>query len=313
MSDEYYWGEITQVEMKRINEVSAQEGWGVAVNNVLAKNHPGLVGMVTGQDRVDWIHQLDANKKNVLDVGSGWGHNSYLLAGTYGHTVTSLELIPERAEFQRIRAKQEGIDDMEVVVGNILDKEFSENRFDLATFIGVLEWIGVDKRFKNPRDVQLDALRKVRTYLKSGGLVCIGIENRIGFNNFVGAKDHSGFSFTSLMPRSVANVYLRMRNANYRSNTSSDVYRTYTYTAAGYEKLLYDAGFKNVKILVSHPHYAHPRNLIPYDNTSIRRHFWEQYKANTPKDFVFCSFFKILSIVGLGHVFAPHFVIFAEK
>ena len=269
--------------------------------------------MVTDEDRVDWVHRFGADTMEILDIGSGWGQASYLLAAKHNHNVTSLELIPERAEFQEIRASQEKLENLSVTNGNILDTNFDGKKFDLATLIGVLEWIGVDQRANDPREVQKLALTRIHNLLKDDGKVCIGIENRIGFNNFLGARDHSGFSFTSLMPRWLASAYLKMRNASYRSNTSQNTYRTYTYSAAGYEKLLKECGFSDVEVLVSHPHYAHPRCLVPYKNSKVRSFFWRVYSPSAIKDVVFTNVFRLLSIFGLGHVFAPHFILLAKK
>jgi 2-polyprenyl-3-methyl-5-hydroxy-6-metoxy-1,4-benzoquinol methylase len=313
MSEEYYWGEITQAEMQNINSVSLTEGWSHAVNSILAEKHPGLVGMVTDEDRVDWIHRFPTSELEILDIGSGWGQASFLLASRHSHSVTSLELIPERVEFQSIRAKQEGLEKLKVVQGNILDADIESDKFDLVSLIGVLEWIGIDQREDDPREVQKLALTRIHKLLKNDGAVCIGIENRIGFNNFLGARDHSGFAFTSLMPRRFASWYLKIRNAQYRSNTAQSTYRTYTYGASGFRRLLNECGFSDVEILVSHPHYAHPRCLVPYKNSAIKRYFWKDYTSNGAKDVVFSSLFRVLSMLGIGHVFAPHFVIIARK
>jgi hypothetical protein len=96
--------------------------------------------------------------------------------------------------------------------------------------------------------VQLDVLRRVRRLLKPSGVVVIGIENRIGFHSFFGRVDHSGFAFTSLMPRWLASLYMKLRQpAFHRTLLNSSLgYRTYTYSPRGYQKLLRQAGFQSV-------------------------------------------------------------------
>jgi len=310
----YYWGEITQSDMRQVLEEARSKGWRQSVAEILQVKYPHLVNMVLGEDRIDWVHFLPMKSNlTILDVGSGWGQASFLFAKDQSNTVVSLEKIRERGLFQAIRGEQDKVQNIHIVNGDFLNAKFKKHVFDLITLIGVLEWVGVDGLPQNPRNVQLNALRKAYRLLRNDGILCIGIENRIGFNNFLGGRDHSGLRFTSLMPRFLADIYVRMRKPLYRSNMKFRGYRTYTYSMYGYKNLLKEAGFKNIDILIAHPHYAHPRCLINMNNTAIKHFFTKIYQPTSLKDIVFCVCFRALSWLKIAPLFAPHFIILARK
>lgn len=310
----YYWGEITQPDMSRVLEGARSKGWRQAVAEIIQTRYLHLGSMILGEDRIDWIQFLPIKTNlTILDVGSGWGQTSFLLAKDKTNIVISLEKIGARALFQAIRKEKDKVGNIHIVNGDFLNARFKNNVFDLITLIGVLEWIGVNGQPENPGNVQLSALRKAYGLLRDGGVICIGIENRIGFNNFLGAKDHSGLRFTSLMPRFLADIYVRMRKPLYRSNMKFLGYRTYTYSMYGYKNLLKEAGFKNVEIFIAHPHYAHPRCLTEMNNRTVKHFFTRIYQPTSLKDIAFCAGFLVLSPMRLAPLFAPHFIIFGRK
>ena len=310
---DFYWGEIPQPEMQRVVEVAEQKGWRHAVNDLVATKHPDLLDMILAEDRVEWLHLLPHRPRTILDVGSGWGQTSHLMAADSNNTVVAVEPIKERAQFQAIRKQQDNVSNWHVINSDFEEVEFAEGIFDLVSFTGVLEWVGVGHAPKNPRDVQLDALRRAHRSLADDGLVSIGIENRIGFNNILGAVDHSGLRFTSLMPRGVADMYVKLRKKSYREERVSASYRTYTYTGRGYEKLLKDAGFRNVQIFIAHPHYAHPQCLLYVKSKEVGNFFSNVYRPTSKKDAIFSLIFRNLSRLRAAGMFAPHFIVWGHK
>ncbi|QDV11308.1 Methyltransferase domain protein [Rosistilla oblonga] len=309
---DYYWGEVPQDEMEQVIVAAESEGWEQAVRSRILPKYPHLENMIFGSSRVDWIERLPGSGLNILDVGSGWGQNSFLMAKNPANFVVSLEKIRARAAFQAVRIRQEGVGNMRVFSGGLEEFDMPDNSFDLVSFIGVLEWIGLADPTRSPRDVQVDALKKVRRMLKPGGTVCVGIENRVGFNNFLGAKDHSGLRFTSLMPRAVASKWVGLRTPAYRSNQSAASYRTYTYSREGYAQLFKDAGFSDCHVWVSHPHYGNPKCLINARNSEVSAFFRQVYRPSSIKDVCFTSAFRVLGRLGLAAKMAPHYVMFAR-
>lgn len=315
-TDAYYWSEVPQIVLEDIIEYAASNGWEKGVARLIDEHFPGYRNIVLDLGRANWIYLFEADSvQSVLEIGSGLGQTSYLLASRHGLEVHSLEGTRERALLQGVRKTQEELSNLVVVNADYFDARFEEGAFDIVTFIGVLEWLGVADRHPSPRDVQVEALARARTYLRDGGHVCVGIENRMGINNFLGAIDHSGLRFTSLMPRWMANAYIRLRRPSFMTNAVSTSYRTYTYTAAGYKRLLTDAGFKDIRLMVAHPHYARPYCLVGMDATGshFRLTLDKMYKPRSVKDYIVTKLMVGLSYLGLGAWMAPNFFVIGEK
>jgi hypothetical protein len=107
--------------------------------------------------------------------------------------------------------------------------------------------------------------------LKPNGTLLIGIENRWGYNGAFGSIDHSGLPYTNLMPRWMATWWLR-RSTREHTHTvlnSKRQYRTYTYGARGYRKLLADSGFPATSMYWPDPDYNQPFSIIPLDSGLI--------------------------------------------
>jgi hypothetical protein len=125
---------------------------------------------------------------------------------------------------------------------------------------------------ENPRDLQLRFLEKMRLLLKPSGFLCVGIENRIGAEVIRGAVDHSGWPYTSLMPRRVADVWCRYKQRRYRSGANLG-YRTYTYSLSGYRKLFREAGFASTAAFHAWDGYNKPSLLLPLKSPKPLIHF----------------------------------------
>ncbi|HET7100658.1 MAG TPA: hypothetical protein VFJ52_05860, partial [Terriglobia bacterium] len=126
----------------------------------------------------------------------------------------------------------------------------------------------------SPRAAQLRFLTSLERLLKPNGVMVIGIENRFGISSLRGAVDHSGMPYTSLVPRRVATLMLRHgKDAHpiHRTRLESRQYRTYTYTAGGYRRLLKAAGFATVRAYWAHEGYNNPFRLIPLDARPLVR------------------------------------------
>jgi SAM-dependent methyltransferase len=243
-----YFGEVSQAEMKTLIQLASQTNWRTAIRTRFKESNTELYRYAADLNRASWIPLLPIGPNStVLDIGSGLGALTHALALNY-ERVVSMEPITERVRFTRIRLEQEGLTNVDLIQTTIDAMPFHDQTFDLIVLNGILEWVAAWRNTGDPRNVQLDVLRKVRRLLKPGGVLLIGIENRIGFESFLGRVDHSGLSFTGLMPRWVASLYLKMRRPGFHRTLldSSLGYRTYTYSPSGYSRLLREAGFASV-------------------------------------------------------------------
>jgi SAM-dependent methyltransferase len=268
----YYWGEISRSDATSFLSDAEREGWRHALQLHFA-NDPSFVTTVLDTQRTSWVPLLGLGHDAVaLDIGSGYGAITHALS-QQAKEVYSVEAIPERVDFTRVRLAQEGISNVQLVQGSALELPLMDESFDLIVVNGVLEWLGEWDTRRDPREIQLDFLRQLNRMLKPGGVVVIGIENRIGLAALLGEIDHSGVSYTSLMPRWLASLYLRRdRRQHHRTVLNSKrQYRTYTYSEFGYRRLLAESGF-SAAFYWANPGYNLPYEVVPIHESFPRRH-----------------------------------------
>ena len=170
----------------------------------------------------------------------------------------------------------------------------------------MLEWLGIFHRELNPGEIQLTNLKDIRRMLKDDGSLYIGIENRISYLNFLGAKDHGGLRFTALMPRRIADIYCRFR--------TGQKYRTYTYTLRGYRNLLNKAGFSRIDVYAAIPTYRDVFFLIKAEDLRTMEYFFRHLlNAASFKKKVIKAFSRFLLKIRLFPFFIPEYGIVARK
>ncbi|MCC6188962.1 MAG: class I SAM-dependent methyltransferase [Anaerolineales bacterium] len=312
--EEAYWGEVPQAVMQQVNARAAEAGWEAALAELVQPSYPDIYRYVVSAGRVDWAYfsRLTA-QSHVLDLGSGWGPISYWLAPRVNQ-VTSVENVVERAAFQALRFRQSGRTNVTVLQASVHALPLQSGQFDLAIMNGLLEWVAVSKRSAGPREIQLEVLRRIHGLLRPGGEVYIGIENRFGYQYFLRAPDHTGLPFTSLMPRWLANAYLGLRRHFKRAvfyNTEFDDYRTYTYSARGYQRLLTEAGFRNVRTYIVAPDYNNPLVMYLLGDRQMLQYYLEALVyPRTLKQQIAIS---MAHIPWLPELLAPCFALFARR
>lgn len=313
IGDDFYWGEIPQAEMQEVNRIAIQKGWKASLEMLVMPKYPRIYEYITNASRADWRFLLPIDSSAVaLDVGSGWGSISFLLSKACSQ-VYSVECVKERIEFQQIRSSQDGTHNIKLISSDIFNLPFKNGSFDLIVMNGLLEWVGLTNKYKTPREAQLKALQICYGLLKENNYLYIGIENRFGYPYFLGAKDHSGLRFTSLMPRWLADTYCKFRKEKLYYGISSDGYRTYTYSYWGYIKLLREAGFRKVQILYCIPSYNDPRFIVPLDKKLLSYFIKFHSPMNTKKRKILNILGGFITSIGAYKAFPHHFSIIATK
>ena len=320
-----YWGEIDQESMKTALETASKEGYLSAITEIILE-HKKLAYYLLSSTRIDWIfHCFDPKRsKACLDIGSGWGTLSFLLLN-YFDEVWSLEGVWEKTKFQKIVKNQEKLTNLNLVRGLADKLPFPNNYFDLVVANGIMEWVALGDFSRDPQEVQLDFLGEIRRVLKNGGCLYLGIENRIGYNNFLGAKDHSGLPYTSLLPRKVASALVALTSVSYRRRLHGKkvtAYRTYTYSLLGYLKLLRRAGFSEIDFYWTND-YNYPKfsakinDLDAFSFYLKNKRLWrirdESWKKFRDKAYLFVPETLQRSFFSIGKMFFPCLLIFAYK
>lgn len=313
----YYWGEMPQSQAGALISDARTLGWEQAVRAQFQDRPDLIYSILQWRSRTSWIPLLGANKDSVvLDIGSGYGAITHGLASTF-REVYSIEAIPERIEFTSVRLKQEGLNNVRLIQASANELPFPQKLFDLVIVNGVLEWVGEWDQNGSPAEVQSRFLRKICSVLKPGGLLLVGIENRIGYNMLRGAGDHSAVPYTSLMPRWMASFVLRhSKRAHHRTRLNPKrEYRTYTYSEFGYRKILTKSGFRDLTFYYADPGYNKPLSLVPLQRHALTAHTLRNVsEPNAGSRSRLPRLIKLqLTRLGLMRPFVPEFVIIAAR
>ncbi|MDO9366615.1 MAG: class I SAM-dependent methyltransferase [Methylotenera sp.] len=174
---------------------------------------------------------------HTLELGAGCGAVTRFI-GELGGTVVAVEGSPDRARIIGNRcAELKNV----TVIADLIQNFQPEEKFDVVTLIGVLEYAQVYVNEPNP--IQY-LLKVAKSFLKDNGLLIIAIENQLGLKYFCGsAEDHLG--------RPMIGV--------------NDSYTDKSPITFGREELtsyIEEVGFKSVDLYVPLPDYKTPVSII---------------------------------------------------
>ena len=302
-----YWGEISREELLQLTEKAKETGWREAVSAAFQGQDPMRHDSIASGARAGFLPLLPVSPQGtVLDVGAGLGAVAQVLAHHYG-TVCCLEPVTERLRFLQLRMQQEGLENVKPVQAALPCLPFPDATFDAIVMMGVLEWVAEWMGELHPRRAQIAVLEKARDKLKAGGVLLIGAENRFGYTSFRGRRGHSGLPYTSLMPRWLASLLVRLTKSDCRTPGSArEVYSKYTYGLGGYRKLFKEAGFGEIAVYWPHPSYAFPRWVFPLRDRALLRHAvgegFQKRKAA-----------QLAASLGLVPLLAPGYLILAKR
>ena len=219
--------------------------------------------------RTAWLALLPRSSGGVaLDVGSGHGAIAEGLARSF-ERVYALEGCRRRCELLVERKGLKGLDRVEVIHADAFAVPLDDASVDLIACNGTLEWVALTVPGGS-------VWCSVASSLSCGGsssqegVLYIGIENSFGRQYLRGAVDHTGLRYTSLLPRPLASlVSRRARPKDFAYRGAEPGYRTYTYGARSYVRLLKGAGFASVAIFCAEPSYDLPRLAFPHSGSRV--------------------------------------------
>jgi len=295
-----------------VRALRAGQPWREVVATRFARTNPWLHQIVTSPKR-DLFFRDHPPKPGarILDIGSGWGQIALPLAHEPTATVVALEPTPERLAFIQAAAQQDAVAGrMHFLQADFFDTGFAQP-FDLITSVGVLEWVP-KFRAGNPREVQIEFLRRARSLLAPGGQLVIGIENRLGLKYLLGAPDdHLG-------PPNIAVYDAALATAKWLKQSGQPL-RSFTFTRAELAELLTAAGFRETTFFAALPDYKLPELILPLgsqvnDHFATGTYIAEHDGCNgqpLPNQAELRSHYRSLAQLGIAENFAPSFFVTA--
>lgn len=269
----YFWCEIPPEAANRLLERIKTIGYSRAIAECLLE-YPQLTKVLTDVSRADFLFQtLSESTPNsrCLDLGSGWGTISRLLSKHF-QEVWSVESSRERIYLQKLARESLSIQNIRLIRGSITEPlPFEDGTFDFVVLNGVLEWTPCGAPHKSPKDVHAELLREIYRVLKPGGCLYLGIENRYAINYLLGAPDHSGLKFITLLPKFLADAYVRFSKKRFKNGRIDEWmdFRTVLYSWWGFRSLFKKSGFSNFKSYWVAPSYSYPKLSGPLEGRSF--------------------------------------------
>lgn len=295
-----------------IEEIKNGTHWKKTVKEKFQEANPWLYEIVTSPKRTKFIDEFVKPKDlHILDIGAGWGQFTLPLAKQ--NQICSLEPTPERLDFIKSAAEQEKVSpNISFIGADYLDIKF-ENKFDLILSIGVLEWVGAFRSGKEPEDLQLEFLKKIKSELKEDGKLIIGIENRLGLKYLMGAPDdHIGHPNITIHQKEIAKKL-------YKEKTDQEL-RSLTHSMPEYKEMLLNAEFNNISFYTSNPDYKLPVKIFPIKDNEcelnkyiLNKKWIQEYDGTNGKTLdnqnELKSMAKSMSNLNTMHNFAPSYFI----
>jgi predicted O-linked N-acetylglucosamine transferase (SPINDLY family) len=180
-----------------------------------------------------------ADPVRILELGAGCGAISSHLVTLPNSRVVAVEGAIKRAEVTRARCRHAA--NLEIHACNI-DQFETEERFDIVTLIGVLEYAGL--YCKGVPEPFRRLLGRVKRWLKDDGCLILAIENQLGHRYLAGMQeDHYHAAYQGI-------------------NDYPDYNGIRTFDAAGIRALLNEAELGSQKWFYPFPDYKMPEVIL---------------------------------------------------
>ncbi len=320
-----YWSNLSQTRNNEFSKILEKNDCRTAVKSFM----PQFEEMIFSAKREAALELFNNDKQGVcIDYGAMWGVLSVGMAKR-GHQVIAVDQTYDSLNFLKSRSKEEGLDNIHLVQDDIREVNF-KNIADYAIVNGVLEWIpeisevivddylnkssnglknsSIKKNLKDPRQMQVEFLKKVYESLNQDGQLLLAIENKFNYGYLMGKRDpHVNLLFTTFLPRFISNFISRI----FRKKD----YRTYIYSFSELKNLIREAGFTKIEDFCCFPMYHFPDLVVPNTKDGIDQYEpYEDKNIVTWKQKLVFKYFEIFLMKYLkAKNYCPAIIIVAKK
>ena len=266
-----YWSNLDKNENNEFMEYLKSAP---SAKEALIRKYPQYYNVIFSPKREAGLELLELEgDETCVDYGCMWGALTITLAKRT-RFVLGVDQTLHSLIFLRRRIEDESLGNIDLLCEDLNRMPIVDKKFDVAIVNGVLEWIPekgeielkryhgqeAEKTYSyNPKDIQIDFLRKVYSNLNAEGKLYLAIENRYDFKMFFGVKDpHANLMFTSILPRKMAN-FISMRKLD-------RPYVNWLYSFSTLKNILKDVGFNTVNLYSCFPDYRYPKFISPYEH-----------------------------------------------
>ena len=268
-----YWSNLSKIDNSELMNCIQK----MTTRDSIKQTHSNLYDVIFSEKRAAGLELLDLNGSEIaLDLGCMWGALTIPLA-KMSKIVLGIDQTVESLKFSEKRAKEEKLENINFLCGNLRDIILPINTFDICVVNGVLEWVPElepivvkeywDKNVKrnsldNPGQIQTAFLKNIFNTLKSNASLYLAIENRYDYKMFFGTPDpHSGLKFATIIPKTVANLYSILFKKR--------KYTPWIYSFSEINNILTNVGFSEIKLYACWPDYRFPIYINLYKEKNV--------------------------------------------
>lgn len=197
----------------------------------------------------------------VLEVGCSLGQLTCALAPRVKF-IHALEVVPGQARFAALRARQEGLDNVQVAIGgDDCRLPYKDGAFQAVLFNLVLEWCGSRDPDGQHERMQEQLLSELFRVLAPGGLLQLSTKNRFALRYLLGRGDEHahGLPFGSALPRRLLGTALRLAGKPPHPGG-------WLHSHEALRQKLLAAGFASTRSFWATPEIRYPTRFIPTDD-----------------------------------------------
>jgi len=330
------WEQLTPEQYEELFADYRRLSWREALERIFLKYWDQyLVDYNTSPERSVFIDEvlgkeIDLAGKDVLEIGCSFGNMSRKLAAR-SRSLVAVDTPRKVIEWLNLVKEKERINNLSAIRIDNLDFSslpFKDGSFDVVVLGMTLQWIGTSESGESPDVLQRRVLADINRVLKKDGRLCFFDKNRYSYNYFLDEPDPSTLKYASLMPRWLADLYVKLlapikRRDKKHFRYVKEVtlagarYRNYRHSLPQIRKMIAGAGFADLKSFIPLPGVRFQKLFIPLADERagelLFAKWFSKFRQAIKGHPVVKMFFWVMLKMKLARYLADGYLIIAKK